>query len=673
MKRLLLILAASAMLVTVSLRAETRALPLFLGNTQKVFDAASRDRVAVVVYGIPETDQTILGLSLTCPAGWTYDGGATLADLGSFVGAGLNSEPENRPALGASGTLTWSYRTPVSSAAWRAFIVYLKHAATCTGYQTFTPQITFRDSRGATQVNGGQALTLDGLLPLAIATQPTSQAVAPGARVTLSAGVNDLNRTTVVWKKDGVALPEANVTTSYHVAAGTANVTGATYTLTIASASSADAGSYTLVATRDAAELSAIVTSDAARLTVTAPATASGSTSGSSSSSGAASSGSSSSGASGSTSSTRPPIVAPPSIATTPPTLTRQPQAQSVSLGAPVTLSIAFANGGNEGVFIQWARDGVPISGATSPTLTLPAASLAESGNYSVTVTNGVGTVTSDVARVTVLYAQLINLSASASLADGEQLIVGYSIAGSAPRTLALRGVGPSLGAFGVTGFLRQPHLTVHDNTGRLVATADSANGNTSVTTTFARVGAFPLGATAGDVALVRPSAPGNFSAQLDGAARTSGVALAEIYDADTIGGASRLTNLSARARVGSGAEVLIAGFVLAGNTSKAFLLRAVGPGLGAFGITNPLARPALTVFDARGNAIASNAGWTADTTQVADLSSAMQRAGAFPLSANTGLDAAVVLTLAPGNYTAQVSGAAGSTGLALFELYELP
>jgi hypothetical protein len=147
------------------------------------------------------------------------------------------------------------------------------------------------------------------------------------------------------------------------------------------------------------------------------------------------------------------------------------------------------------------------------------------------------------------------------------------------------------------------------------------------------------------------------------------GVGLVEAYDLSAVSPGQRINNLSIRAVAGSDADTLIVGLVVEGTTSQRYLVRAVGPGLTAFGVEGALARPQLAVFSGS-NEIARNVGWStsANATVLAETAAA---AGAFPLAAGSA-DSALLLTLAPGPYTAQVSGLAGTTGVALVEVYEV-
>lgn len=125
------------------------------------------------------------------------------------------------------------------------------------------------------------------------------------------------------------------------------------------------------------------------------------------------------------------------------------------------------------------------------------------------------------------------------------------------------------------------------------------------------------------------------------------------------------LRNLSTRGQVGTGANVLIAGFVIGGNSPKQVLIRAVGPSLTQYGVTNALADPQLSLFQG-GTTIASNDNWGGSWA----LASAFAQSGAFALDASS-KDAVVVATLNPGAYTAQVSGVGGTSGVAMIELYD--
>jgi hypothetical protein len=137
----------------------------------------------------------------------------------------------------------------------------------------------------------------------------------------------------------------------------------------------------------------------------------------------------------------------------------------------------------------------------------------------------------------------------------------------------------------------------------------------------------------------------------------------------------ARLINLAARSLAGSGDASLIAGFVIAPGASKSVVVRAIGPTLGTeFGLTSAMADPSLSVYGPNSSSrlVAANDNWSAGRPSpgLAEVRSAIDRVGAFRLPLGSA-DAAVVVTLEPGAYTAQVSAATGAAGLALVEVYD--
>jgi hypothetical protein len=126
--------------------------------------------------------------------------------------------------------------------------------------------------------------------------------------------------------------------------------------------------------------------------------------------------------------------------------------------------------------------------------------------------------------------------------------------------------------------------------------------------------------------------------------------------------------NISARVQVGTGGNVLIAGFVIGGVTARTVLIRASGPALVPFGVANTLADPALTLFSGS-TVLASDSGWAG----VSAIASTAAAVGAFAWSDPTSADSALLMTLPPGAYTAEIASASGGTGVALVELYDVP
>jgi hypothetical protein len=127
------------------------------------------------------------------------------------------------------------------------------------------------------------------------------------------------------------------------------------------------------------------------------------------------------------------------------------------------------------------------------------------------------------------------------------------------------------------------------------------------------------------------------------------------------------LGNVSTRGSVSS-TQTFIGGFVIEGTARRTVLIRGDGPVLGTFGVPSPLPDPVLTVFNSNGTAIATNSGWTTNSSPTS-ISAAALQVGAFAFP-NPSLDSALLLTLQPGAYTAQITSAKGSTGTVLFEAY---
>ena len=295
------------------------------------------------------------------------------------------------------------------------------------------------------------------------------------------------------------------------------------------------------------------------------------------------------------------------------------------------------------------------------PTTASPLTALATYDTDSSGGLTGVGNTASATVGSTGT-ARLINISTRAAIGGTAGTpIPAFVLAGTGTKQMLVRAVGPTLTAFGVTGVLADPRLSLISGT-----TTVSTNDNwlTTDSATFAASGAFALTAASRDAALVATIGAGSYSAPVTATDNGSGVALLEVYDAAT-SSALRVVNASTRAFVGTGDSVLIPAFVVSGTGSLKLLVRAVGPTLGTFGVTGALADPTITLY--RGTTVLStNDNWLA--TDAATMSAV----GAFALPAGS-RDAAIVATLAAGTYTAIVSGVGNTTGTALVEIYIVP
>jgi len=350
-----------------------------------------------------------------------------------------------------------------------------------------------------------------------------------------------------------------------------------------------------------------------------------------------------------------------------PPAISLQPVGGTLAFGSTDTLAVTAS--GIPSPSYQWLLDGMPITGAIGSTYT---ASLP--GTYTVTVTNAAGTVTSTAAVLTAA-TRLIDISSRAQVGAGANiLIAGFIISGPPGSTeqVLVRGVGPSLSQFGVSGFLAQPVLTLYNASGTVVATNTGwgTNANAAqIAAAFVTTGAFALPLDSPDCALLTGLPPGAYTAEVAGLNGTTGVGLAEVYEVQA--GDPELITISTRAFVSGGSAVEIGGIVVHGSQSVTALLRAVGPTLSQFGVTGALAQPTLSIVNAAGTTVATNIGWSTNSnaSQIAATASAV---GAFALPQGSA-DCALILTLAPGSYTAVVSGVNGATGVALVEAYQAP
>jgi hypothetical protein len=332
----------------------------------------------------------------------------------------------------------------------------------------------------------------------------------------------------------------------------------------------------------------------------------------------------------------------------------------------------------------QWQHNGVDIPGATDTTLVVGNAGGGDAGAYTMVARNSNGSATTNTANLTVTnvspssVGRLINLSIRSNAGTGVQtLTVGFAVGGngtSGSTPLLLRAAGPSLTPYGVTNFLPDPVETLFS--GSIAITSnDNWGGDATVAATAKRVGAFDfISSNSLDAAMVATPAVGTYSMAITGNGGATGTALAEIYDATPASSFTaqtpRLINVSARSQVNTGADILIAGFAIGGSTAKTVLIRAAGPALAGYGVSGFLIDPKLQLY-AIGNTtpLAVNDDWGGDP----HIYTAAASVGAFPFTNGASKDSAILITLPPGNYSAQVSGADGGTGVGLVEVYEVP
>lgn len=330
---------------------------------------------------------------------------------------------------------------------------------------------------------------------------------------------------------------------------------------------------------------------------------------------------------------------------------------QSAVVGSRTTLSVVAQGTGP--FTYQWKKDGLLLAEAIGPNLVLEPVNVADAGTYTVTISNALGSVSTLVGQLNVVTpppARLVNLSVRTMQAANQTLVVGLTAVGK-PVPVLLRAVGPTLAAFGVAGAMPDPSLTVF-KASKEIDSNDNWGGSTTLSQAFLSAGAFSLQPTSLDAALVRSIEGGN-TVRVSSA--TGGVVLVEAYELSAPAD-SGLVNLSARTRVGTGADALVAGFTIVGGSSKTVLIRGIGPALESYGVTGVLADPKLELFSGS-SSIGENDSWDASLAPV------FSKVGAFALSPGS-KDAAIVVTLAPGSYTVQLTGREGGTGEGMIEVY---
>jgi hypothetical protein len=184
-------------------------------------------------------------------------------------------------------------------------------------------------------------------------------------------------------------------------------------------------------------------------------------------------------------------------------------------------------------------------------------------------------------------------------------------------------------------------------------------------------VSAFPLtNAASADAAMPLTAVGGSFSVHVGSNDGRAGTGLAEIYDCTSsfVAGTPRLINISARATAGAG-NILTGGFVINGQAAKTVLIRGIGPTLGDFGVPGVLSDPQIALYHGS-TVVATNDNWY-DAPNALRISDAAEAVSAFPLP-TASRDAAILITLPPGGYSAQVNGVGNASGAALVEVYEV-
>jgi hypothetical protein len=260
--------------------------------------------------------------------------------------------------------------------------------------------------------------------------------------------------------------------------------------------------------------------------------------------------------------------------------------------------------------------------------------------------------------------ARLKNISTRVVVQGGDQVaIAGFIVRKTfgpptfPPVQFLIRALGPSLQS--VSAPLLDPALEVYDSTGGLIASNDNWRDDANAYNVEFR-GLAPTNDLEAAVWETSLSAE-NYTAVVRGAHGSSGIALVEVYDFSPT---AELLNVSTRGFVGTGDDVMIAGMILEQDAgSNRIVARAIGPSLGAFGVSDPLSDPVLELRDSQGAMIASNDNWHDGQPD------ALTEVGLAP---SRDSESAIFMRLPSGAYTAIVRGKGSSTGVALVEIYNL-
>jgi hypothetical protein len=624
-------------------------------------DGTSISGATSSTYSISSTSTSDAGgytVVVTNSAGSATSNTASLTVAAAIVAPTITTQPSAASvtagnsttfSVAASGTspFTYQWKRDGSSISGATSSTYSISATSTNDAGSYTVVVT--NSAVSATSNAATLTVAAAVISPTITTQPNAASVQSGGSASFSVVASGTAPLSYQWRKDGTPIGGA---------------TNSTYT--VSSTSVINAGNYSVVVSNGAGS----VTSSTATLTVV------------------------------STTNTL-------SIVT-------QPTSASILLGQNATFSV-LADGAAP-LKYEWKKDGASIAGATGSTLRLVNVTASQAGSYSVLVTNNSGSVTSNSAALTVnspltitanptsrsaaigdALASVFNVTANA--ASGVTLTYqwrkdGVNIPGATSATLGLTSItAADFGTYSVT--VSSPTGTITSSSAALYRASDpvvapaitrepkgitikagsslilsvAATGSPAPTYQWQLNGTAVPGATAATLVLtdILASQSGSYNVVVTNSAGSATSKSATVVINDGFG---RQLNLSTLGYVGTGGDILIPGFVVAGNGVKRLLIRAAGPALAQFSVSGVLADPQLAVFKGTTQWL-SNDNWSSDAANAASVVTAGNSVGAFALTAGS-KDSALVASLDPGAYSIQVSGVGGTTGKAIVEAYDL-
>jgi hypothetical protein len=240
-------------------------------------------------------------------------------------------------------------------------------------------------------------------------------------------------------------------------------------------------------------------------------------------------------------------------------------------------------------------------------------------------------------------------------------MIAGFIITGNSNKAVVLRGLGPSLSSFGLTGLLLDPVVELHAANGSVI----TMNDNWKDTQRSLIEGTVFQPSDDRESVILATLSTAAYTAILTGKNNTTGVGVVEVYDNNQAVD-SQLANISTRGFVLTGNNVMIGGFILGGNTNNTRIaLRGIGPSLAQFGLNPVLADPTLELHDANGTTLITNDDWTDDPVSAAQLT-------ANGLALSNPKESGIFTSLPAGQFTAILAGKNGGVGIGLVEIYNL-
>ncbi len=249
---------------------------------------------------------------------------------------------------------------------------------------------------------------------------------------------------------------------------------------------------------------------------------------------------------------------------------------------------------------------------------------------------------------------------------SSQNMTVGLTTSVNGDMPVLVRAVGDGLSAFGISGTMSSPKIAGYNSAAQAIS--DFADNPSTLSNLQSSLGAFTLSGTdVCGVANLLTSGGYSFSVTPS----TGGFGDVEIWAAGASGFGGTISNLAGLGYLRSGSDTLVMGFIISGSTDVNLLVRAIGPGLSALGISGDFPDPSITVKDSSGNTVASNDNWPSS------LSSTFSSAGAFSLTTGSNDAALLISGLAPGTYSAVITGGSSSSpsdsGRVLGELYLVP